>query len=871
MSSARQFLREFHNALPDGPLPPGDSRYWPIYENRQLTRWDPVDPLARNIDFAAQPHLQFLAGSAGCGKSTELLRLRHRLEEDGHRVFLLDLALPVDDLTGKPGIPILPSRSGASPWLLFEILRVLDQDSEQNLLGPLSSLLRELPNSPPRWKSGEPLEDPLREVSRWWARVFDNHAGDLTPELAEIVRRILEELHAQDSRKVVLLVDSLPRLLQQGNILLRSDLDLLKSLGFFIVLVVDPYTGTNSMLHSRLHAKPEWLEPLEIQGSDFGSVFKAWQTYLASLGDWHSLVDEEGLRSIFRTSGGSLGIVFGLLRQITIRAGDLPLPSGALAQILADAREELASLDDDEEREILIEVARGGELSELVWSGMEKDEDRLREVRRLLRSGAILYRRDSGCYVHPLLQPSVEKILGNAPLSVGSPRTPDEHQTQDSVHLRRLEITQLRVFEDLRIDLPTPDQDQEGQWLLLLGDNGVGKTTVLRALVLALSQRPTGDTLLQLLGPSAPFLRHGAEEGRIEVQLDGGVYLARLTQDRRGVEHLSSNGRPELGFPLYAYGCQRGTALGGPDRDVDFNPLDEVRTLFDPSAHLIHAESWLTRLQLAARESTGGIDEAFFDSVLKTLTGSLHGVERIEVNKNGVWLFGPSVERAPLSALSDGYISTTGWILDLIARWTHRHRQLGAVPDEDFHQQMNGLVLIDEIDLHLHPLWQVDVVGDLRTLFPRMSFVATTHNPLTLLGAKPGEITVLRRQEQGPVQAFPRDLEPGTRADQVLTGEWFGLPSTVDRETLEKIDEHRQLVRQGIPREDPRRRTLEKELRHRLGSFQDTSIDRMVQSIAAELMPESSRQLSAEERKNLRREILKKAKDQRAHGRPGAS
>jgi hypothetical protein len=52
---------------------------------------------------------------------------------------------------------------------------------------------------------------------------------------------------------------------------------------------------------------------------------------------------------------------------------------------------------------------------------------------------------------------------------------------------------------------------------------------------------------------------------------------------------------------------------------------------------------------------------------------------------------------------------------------------------------MTGVVLIDEIDAHLHPRWQMQVVTTLRTLFPRMTFVATTHNPLALVGARDGE------------------------------------------------------------------------------------------------------------------------------------
>lgn len=128
-----------------------------------------------------------------------------------------------------------------------------------------------------------------------------------------------------------------------------------------------------------------------------------------------------------------------------------------------------------------------------------------------------------------------------------------------------------------------PESDQEGQWILLLGDNGVGKTTILRSLVLALADRRAADALFQLLGPTAPFLRQASEAGLVEVHLDGHVCGARLARDRRGIEKISDPIGSEAGVPVYAYGCQRGSALGGPNRDVTFSPLDDVRGLFDPA------------------------------------------------------------------------------------------------------------------------------------------------------------------------------------------------------------------------------------------------------------------------------------------------
>jgi nucleoside phosphorylase/energy-coupling factor transporter ATP-binding protein EcfA2 len=438
---------------------------------------------------------------------------------------------------------------------------------------------------------------------------------------------------------------------------------------------------------------------------------------------------------------------------------------------------------------------------------------------------------------------------------------------QQPVKLHSLHIENLRVFDDFTLETGKRTAGI-GQWTVLLGDNGVGKTTILRALVFALADQRIANSFFQLSGTSAPFLRDSSEKALVEVSVGEQRHRARITRTEKDIEELTALD-PESAIPIYAYGCQRGTALGGPSREVEFRPIDDVRSLFDDSARLIHAETWLQNLRHAALESDGGPAEAFFDTVRETVVAVLNGVESMEVNSGGVWLSGPNVDTAPLSALSDGYITTAGWLLDLIARWAHRCQRAGIELDRDFREKMTALVLIDEIDLHLHPLWQIEIISTLREQFPRLSFVATTHNPLTLLGAREGEIHILQRDETGRVVAHQRDIPPGARADQVLTGEWFGLVSTVDRETLALLDEHRGLLREGVQPDDPRRQELERKLRQRLGTFQDTAVDRMVQGIAAELMDEDFEELTPQQRQRIREKILRRAKERVARGDNG--
>ena len=317
-------------------------------------------------------------------------------------------------------------------------------------------------------------------------------------------------------------------------------------------------------------------------------------------------------------------------------------------------------------------------------------------------------------------------------------------------------------------------------------------------------------------------------------------------------------------WPVFGYGCRRGSALGGKDREVDLErAVASVETLFDEDAVLIHAKTWLQNLRLGAEESE--YKKSVFTTVVRVLCDLLPGVESLRVDSSGVFVkgkkFGP--DEIPLSVLSDGYLTTTGWMLDMIARWLYMAEKDGVSIDSEFPLQMTGLVLIDELDLHLHPRWQRTIIADLRKTFPKMSFVATTHNPLTLLGAREGEIYVLR--EEAPeqtnhpkIQAQQIDLPRGLRADQVLTGEWFGLASTLDDETLAMMEKYKELLLLHDEALEEKQKDLRIKLRQRLNGFAETSVERMAMQIDAEIAEEEQRkyeELSPQEREKRRERI----------------
>ena len=134
--------------------------------------------------------------------------------------------------------------------------------------------------------------------------------------------------------------------------------------------------------------------------------------------------------------------------------------------------------------------------------------------------------------------------------------------------------------------------------------------------------------------------------------------------------------------------------------------------------------------------------------------------------------------KLPASWMSDGYQSTLAWLADLVGHFLidiRRGPNTDDMKDLKSPKTLSGLVLIDELDLFLHPDWQLTFIEALSEAFPNLQFVATTHSPLLLSRLRPDQVVLLEADDEGSVVPRPLQRDPRLMSSTDLYEEVFGI------------------------------------------------------------------------------------------------
>ncbi len=332
--------------------------------------------------------------------------------------------------------------------------------------------------------------------------------------------------------------------------------------------------------------------------------------------------------------------------------------------------------------------------------------------------------------------------------------------------IHRLELRNFRKFEHTTFRF-------HPNFNVFIGDNGKGKTAILDALSVMLgtyTQRLESAQVRKGIKPEEVRVKIYEKNELINVEPQKPVFLKaqgelhgksiewiRKYKDRGGKAHEMTdiaandlkkveNGK-EISLPvLLYYGTgrvwviRRKTSIGKPD-----SRLVGYRGCLDPRSDQTLFESWFKKYELASFQKKKEIPA--LESVRKVVKTCIPGAKNFyfDVSNDALMIDLGNNETCLFNNLSDGYRNMVSMVADI----AHRAARLNPHLGDKAALESSGVVLIDEIDLHLHPQWQRRVVDNLHQSFPNIQFIVTTHSPFIIQSMKPGQVIDLENEEPG--------------------------------------------------------------------------------------------------------------------------
>lgn len=383
------------------------------------------------------------------------------------------------------------------------------------------------------------------------------------------------------------------------------------------------------------------------------------------------------------------------------------------------------------------------------------------------------------------------------------------------MYIDKITLHQVKGFDDLTFNLARPDGSHAG-WTVFTGDNGAGKSTLLKAMALGLVGREVARSLQPNL---QRWVKDGHAEGRITLSLQpeqgtdeylsGGrtsykAFDAVLTlKERSGLVSLEDGQSTSKKASAAARGPWSGQAAGwfscgyGPFRRV-FGASSEATelmvapiteryvTMFQEAASLLAVEKWLRELshkKLEKREPETRLLDLILDVLRDELMPNQITVDTVD--SGGLWLKDRQGLRLAWPDMSDGYRSALALLIDILRHLVKVYGFEGLT-ERDAQGRLtvvrSGVVMIDEVDAHLHPEWQQKIGFWLKQHFPRIQFLVTTHSPIICQAADPNGLFVLPEPGSGeparPLTDEEYHLIVAARPDTILLTPAFGLQNT---------------------------------------------------------------------------------------------
>ncbi len=386
--------------------------------------------------------------------------------------------------------------------------------------------------------------------------------------------------------------------------------------------------------------------------------------------------------------------------------------------------------------------------------------------------------------------------------------------------IKQITLKNIRGFADLDFDLSRTDGKYAG-WTVFTGDNGSGKSTLLKAIAVGLLGK---DTSRSLQPSFHRWIRDGAADEESSIQLEivrcdeddelvetgrapASVFPAKIALKNGGKETTlhaeipNSTNRKTYQTPdrtiwsseargwfSCGYGPFRRVFGASPEatRQMVAPTTERFVTMFQEAASLAEVDQWMRLLKHKELEDKND-ERRQLELVLELLRDDLmpNQITVDRVDSDGLWLKDRNGVQLAWGEMSDGYRAAAALLADIVRHLIGTYGLEGLTDKTEDGKTVikrSGVVLIDEIDAHLHPEWQREIGFWLKRHFPNIQFLVTTHSPIICQAADQNGLFVL--PEPGSVNQ-PRPLTDeeykkviASRPDTILLTPAFGLQNT---------------------------------------------------------------------------------------------
>lgn len=389
---------------------------------------------------------------------------------------------------------------------------------------------------------------------------------------------------------------------------------------------------------------------------------------------------------------------------------------------------------------------------------------------------------------------------------------PDDRKIKEETkpaYFLQLKVENIKCFKEKQ----TLNLSKDGipfQWTVILGDNGTGKTTLLQCLGAILDPLKITD-FNRNSSNILPFVSYEFCYGsKISSKTKDKSYtISPELRPRRNGISIAINSGSDFSQNIICYGY-------GASRHIESNSSDNydksnIASLFSDRATLINAEEWLLQADYIASKPSDIQNKAKirFEKIKNILKNILPDVEDIEITTPLTVTDKPKVKfktsfgLVSLNNLSLGYKTIVIWMVDLASKLFDRY------PDSENPIEEPAIVLIDELDLHLHPKWQREIIELVTSHFKNTQFIVTAHSPLIVQSASNANIILLRKEGDHIVIENNVENIRGWRVDQILVSDLFNIESSRPSEYDELLKERKKILTKRTLTESDKKRLSE--------------------------------------------------------------